>query len=128
MTAGPTFKRVFYYMLGFELLTIPAGIWGWKSGLPFWQIMPGAVLCGMTGGAFLSVAVYSIRTGYMQRGFSSYRFTERPAMFVMDAIMVLLAIILSLSWPIGYSMQELAKIKTDRNQDAAPKNDFHPGR
>lgn len=122
-TARPTWKRVLFYMLGFELLTFPAGVWGWQSGLSFWAIMPGAVLSGMTGGAFLSVAVHVIRTGYMQRASSYYSFTERPASFVMDSIMVLLAITLSLAWPIGYSLQELAKLKTPLEE--IPN---HPGR
>ncbi len=122
MTTRPTFKHVLLYIIGFELLTVPAGIWGWKSGLNFWSIMPGAILSGMTGGAFLSVAVYSIRTGYMQRGSSFYSFTERPAIFVMDSIMVLLAIILSLAWPLGYSIQELGKIKTNGKQGPAQKS------
>ncbi len=121
--------RVLLYMLAFELFTVPCGIWGWKSGLSFWSIMPGAVLSGMVGGAFLSIAVYSIRTGYMQRGSSFYRFSERPAMFLMDSIMVLLAIILTLSWPLGYSIQELAKLKSKQEQGSADKkNPDQPGR
>lgn len=107
--AQPAFKRVAAFMAGFELLTLPAGAWGWKSGLPFGAVVPGAFLCGLTGGAFLSVAVHAIRTGYMQRMSTFYRFSDRPGTFVMDSLMVMLAIALSAAWPIGYSMQELAK-------------------
>ncbi len=37
----------------------------------------------------------------------------------MDSLMVLLAVILSAAWPIGYSLQELAK-KKDNSEHAAP--------
>ena len=100
-------------MIGFELLTLPVGFWGWRSGLPFWSIVPGAFLSGLVGGGFLSVGVYAIQTGWMQRMSSFYRFSEHPGRFVIDSFMVLLAIILSVAWPIGYSIQELGKQKTN---------------
>ena len=60
-----------------------------------------------------------MQTGFMQRMSSLYRFSERPAQFIMDSLMVLLAVILSAAWPIGYSLQELAK-KKDNSEQAAP--------
>jgi|GEM_PF-5674278 len=115
----PAFRRVACFIFGFELLTLPAGIWGWRSGISFGSIMPGAFLCGLVGGGFLSVGVYAMQTGFMQRMSSLYRFSERPAQFIMDSLMVLLAVILSAAWPIGYSLQELAK-KKDNSEQAAP--------
>lgn len=112
----PTFRRDASFMLGFELLTLPVGIWGWMSGLSFWSIMPGAFLSGLVGGAFLSVGVYTIQTGYMQRMSSFYRFSERPGLFVMDSLLVFLAIIFTAAWPIGYSIQELGKQKANSEQ------------
>ena len=112
MRDRPSFKRVIAFMTAFECLTLPVGVWGWMSGLPFWAVMPGALLCGLTGGGFLSVAVYAIQTGYMQRSSTVYRFSERPGLFIMDSIMVTAAIALSVGWPIGYSLQELPKIQS----------------
>ena len=115
----PTFRRVASFMFGFELLTLLSGIWGWQSGLSFWSIMPGAVICGLVGGGFLSVGIHAIRTGFMQRSSTSYRFSERPGLFIMDSFMVLLAILISVAWPIGSSIQELGKQKTNSEQAAS---------
>ena len=98
-------------MLGFEIFTIPCGLYAWKAGLPFWEIMPGAILCGLTGGTFLSAGVFTIKTGYMERSSSFYRFSERPFTFIMDSICITLAVALSAAWPIGYSLQELTKLQ-----------------
>lgn len=114
----PTFRRVACFILGFELLTLPAGIWGWWSGLSFGAIMPGAFLSGLVGGGFLSVGVYAMRTGFMRRMSGYYRFSERPGQFIMDSLMVFLAVMLSASWPIGYTLQELAKQKGNSEQTA----------
>ncbi len=81
--------------------------------------MLGAFLSGLAGGGFLSVGVYAIRTGWMQRMSSFYRFSEHPGRFVMDSLMVLTAIILSVAWPIGYSIQELGKQKTSSKHEVS---------
>ena len=98
-------------MIGFEVFTIFAGAWGWKSGVPFMAVMPGAFFCGLVGGGFLSVGIHVIRTGYMQRMVESYRFAERPIKFIADSLMVILGVGMSIAWPIGYSIQELAKLR-----------------
>ena len=98
-------------MIVFEVFTIFAGAWGWKSGVPFMAVMPGAFFCGLVGGGFLSVGIHVIRTGYMQRMVESYRFAERPIKFIADSLMVILGVGMSIAWPIGYSIQELAKLR-----------------
>jgi apolipoprotein N-acyltransferase len=114
----PTFRRIASFMIGFEILTLLVGFWGWWSGLSFWSIMPGALLSGLVGGGFLSVGVYAIQTGCMQRMSTFYRFSDRPGQFIMDSIMVALAVMLSAAWPVGYSIQQLAKQKTNSEQGA----------
>jgi hypothetical protein len=84
MPVKPTYRFVASFVAGFELITLPTGVWGWVSGLPFWSIVPAAVLCGIGGGVFLSVLVHTIRTGYMRRGSSYYQFEEWPLLFALD--------------------------------------------
>jgi hypothetical protein len=118
MPDRPTFKRLLAFMIGFEFLTLSVGVWGWMSGVPFWSVMPGALLCGLTGGAFLDVGIRAIQTGYMQRMSSFYTFSKRPGLFIMDSMMVVVLIALSAAWPIGYSLQELAEMKELRERSA----------
>ena len=103
----PDFKTVAVYMAGFQLLTLPTGLWAWHSGLTFSAIVLPSIFSGIIGGCFLQTAVFAFRTGYMQRMSTFYRFRERPISYIADLVMVLGGIILSVAWPIGYSLQEL---------------------
>lgn len=105
----PSYKQLLVCILGFEMVSLSSGIWGWKSGLSFVSIVPGSFIAGVVGGAFLSAAIHVVRTGWMERGSIVYRFSDRPITFIMDCIMLFLGITLSLAWPIGYSIQELSK-------------------
>lgn len=107
----PTWRDLVGYVVAFELFTISAGLLAWWWGLPFLQVVPGAMLCGAFGGAFLSCAVHVVRTGYMPRP-EPYRFSERPVTFIMDLVVIVSTIALAVAWPVGYPMQELARLKT----------------
>lgn len=102
----PTWFRYAWFAFGFSTYTIAVGIWALSRGMAFWEIMPGCIIAGLAGGAVLSAATYLVRTGYMQRGRSFYRFSERPVTFIMDSIMIVLGLLLSGFWPVGYTLQE----------------------
>ena len=104
----PTWSRYAWFMLGFNLYTLPAGLWGWRAGVPFWDIMPGCLIAGVVGGGFLSVICHVLKTGYMQRSSQFYRFSERPVTFVMDCLLSVMGVALALCWPVGYALQEMA--------------------
>ena len=109
--------RLALYILGFELVTFSAGIWGWASGVPFWPLLPASFLCGVGGGIFLSAGVHAIRTGTIERSGQYYRFWDRPLMFTLDSVLIVAAILLCTIWPIGYACQELAELRS-HNQPA----------
>lgn len=94
-------------MASFQLVTVPIGIWGWHSGLTFWKIIPGALLSGLVGGCFSSVAVHAFKTGYMPIGAIPYRFSEHPVRFIYHSLATLLAVAFSIAWLIGFTLQEL---------------------
>ncbi|MBB5353904.1 hypothetical protein HNR46_004169 [Haloferula luteola] len=127
----PTWSRYAWFAAGFCTYTFAVGIWALGRGLGFWAIMPGCMISGLAGGVVLSVATYLIQTGYMQRGRSFYRLSERPVTFVMDTIMVVVGLLLCGLWLVGYTLQETRSQQSKSEQVAAPnrltrsESDFH---
>jgi len=114
----PTWSRYAWFAAGFSIYTVAVGIWALGRGIGFWAIMPGCIIAGLGGGVVLSAATYLVQTGYMQRGRSFYRFPERPVTFVMDSIMIVLALALCGFWPVGYTLQESRKQEPKSEQAA----------
>ena len=109
-------RLVVFSILCFELVTLSSGIWGWKAGLPFWEVVPSSFVLGIVGGTSLSVGLIALRSGLMYRYNSSYRFSERPALFIMDSVLILIAIAFCAIFPIAYTVQELPQQSKKANK------------
>jgi glucose dehydrogenase len=116
-------RPVVFAILCFELVTLSAGIWGWKTGVPFWEVVPSSFVLGIVGGTAFSVGIIAFRTGLMYRYKSSYRFSERPALFIMDSVLILTAIAFCAIFPIAYTVQEQPQQskKANKAQMATPR-------